>query len=525
MPSRPTTPVAAEYTDFVLHRRRAVGFASSASSGVLLVLAGQPAGVGLLGWVALVPLFVACIRSRRSREAALYGFVCGVVYFAVYIVWILNFGWMAYAALVAVMASYFAAAGWLASFFRRFPLAPVLLAGSWVGMELVRDRWPFGGFPWGALGTTQGAVPGVRWLAGSIGAYGLSFLLAFASALVADRLTSRSTAWGSLALVVAGLAVFASVDAIRYAPRGPGDRLTVVVVQADVPRPATEDQDQMVFDSAVRLTEGLGSSLGPDTVVVWPESAVGTGVPAGDLARIPALARSLDTTILVGQAVADPAARTFRNLVHQVGPDGVVEAAYQKQHPVPFGERVPLPFLRRYVSTLGQVPYDMQPGPGPVVFDTPAGRIGTPICFESVFPRDVRAFARAGAEVIVVSTNNASFERSYASQQHIAHSRMRALETRQWVVQAALSGISAVLAPDGTVSQRTALFEPDVVMAQVRARPARSLYVRVGDLFTYGWVTGTALAALLYVVVLAVGRRRTTHDRAGEPVAERAPLA
>jgi apolipoprotein N-acyltransferase len=368
----------------------------------------------------------------------------------------------------------------------------------------MRDRWPFGGFPWGAVGTTQGGVPGVRWLAGSVGVYGLSFLAAFVAAVVADRIVHGAWPLGSLGLVAGITVVFAVVDAAAYGSPPPGEQLRVVAIQSDVPRPRHAGEDEVIVADHIRLTREAVARSRPD-LVVWPESAVGDSTPRG---RIAALADEIGVPMLVGRYEADTEREAFLNLVELISEVGTYEAVYQKQHPVPFGEHVPLAFLRRYVTTLDQVPYDMVPGPGPRVFDVDGVRVATPICFESVFPRDMRAFARLGAEVVVVATNDASFERSYASEQHLAHTRMRALELRQWAVQSAISGISAVVAPDGTVSQRSELFEPAVIEAVVRARPASSLYTRVGDLYGWGWTAGTALAFGLWFATTLSGRRR-----------------
>ncbi|MGH2760266.1 MAG: apolipoprotein N-acyltransferase, partial [Actinomycetota bacterium] len=116
--------------------------------------------------------------------------------------------------------------------------------------------------------------------------------------------------------------------------------------------------------------------------------------------------------------------------------------------------------------------------------------------------------------LFVLSTNNASFERSYASQQHVSHTRMRALETRQWVVQAGLAGISAVLGPDGSVRHTTGLFESAAFVADVRVRPAQSLYALTGDLFP-ALFAGLGGAGALYA--LARRRRRSLTELESVP--------
>lgn len=479
--------------------------ALSAVSGGLLYVAHEPVGAAPVAWVALVPLFVAVLRERRPRWGFLYGSVCGLAFFGAHLSWIFLFGWMAWTGLVVVLSLYLGGAAAIGTIVRRWPLAPVLAAGAWVGFELLRDRFPFGGFPWGAIGTSQGALPGVRWLAGVVGAYGLSFLAALVAAVVADRIVTGRWAVGSLALVGVVLALFVGVDVGRYGSPPPAREVEVALVQGNVPRPVIPGrQREAIVENHLELTRRL--EPGQADVVVWPEDAVGIGSPPGSLDAAGREARRLGASVLVGHSRVDRAAEVFDNLMVHLGPDGERRGSYLKQHPVPFGEFVPWDFLRDHVTTLDQVPFDLARGEGPVVFDTPAARIATPICFESVFPRDVRAFARAGAELHVVATNDSSFERSAASSQHLAHARMRSLELRQWSAQSALSGITAVVGPDGKVSQTTTLFEPALVRTTMGARPAHSLYTRVGDLFSWGWTGGTLAALGFYAALLVAGR-------------------
>ena len=473
---------------------RLLGLAAAVASALLLFVAGEPAGIGLLAWIALVPLLVAVLRERRPAWSWLYGLVFGLVFFGIHLSWIFIFGWMAWTALTSVMALYWSAATFLAGVLRRGPLAPMLVAGAWGGMEIVRDRWPFGGYPWGTAGTTQATVPGVRWLAGVVGVYGLTFLIVFFAAFIAHRAVSGRWSLHSLAVVAVVLAVFMSVDAIAYGSPPPGRALRVLVVQGGVPRPPLPNQRDVILDSHIRLTKSLAATH-PD-VVVWPEDSIGVGVRPTAQKEVEDLARSMHTPFLVGRTVLVQT-NGFHNTVEHITAQGSPDGVYVKRHPVPFGEYVPLRFFRSFVTTLqDEVPFDLKTGKHATVFDVDGTKIATPICFESVFPRDVLDFARNGAELYILSTNNASFAHSYAAQQHLAHTRMRALETRQWVVQAALSGISATLTPDGRIEHPTRLFESTAFVTTVHARPAHSLYARVGDLFVFIF----AIAALAGIV-------------------------
>jgi apolipoprotein N-acyltransferase len=479
---------------------RVIGLGGAGLSGLLLFAAGEPLGWGPLAWLALVPLLVVVLREPRWRWAWLYGFMFGVVYFGIQLSWIFLFGWMAWTALTAFLALYTSIATLVAGVVRGHVLAPVLIAGAFAGVDLARDRWPYGGYPWGSAGTTQGSVPGVRWLAGVVGVYGLTFLVVFVAALIAHRVVYRNTAAVPIAVVVVALVSFIVVDRVVYGTPPAGNELRAAVIQGGVPRPARYDQRDRILASHIGLTRRLvaNEKVG---VIIWPEDSIGIGVSSGAFERVRSLARELHTPMLVGHSVDEGPQARFRNLVQLIDAEGKVAGTYQKRHPVPFGEYVPVSFLRRFVGTLNdEIPYDQDPGRRADVFEMDGGRIATPICFESVFPRDFLDFARNGANLFVLSTNNASFEHSYASQQHIAHTRMRALETRQWVIQAALAGISGVMAPDGKVSHTTRLFEPVAFVADVRMRRAHSLYARTGDLFPAIWAGLTGATAIWTLV-------------------------
>lgn len=486
---------------------RALGVAAAALSGIGLFAAGEPLGLGPLAWVALAPLYAVVVRQERTAWAWLYGLCFGVVYFGVQLSWIFLFGWMAWSALTAFLALFTSVAPLLASLVRRSRLAPLVFAGAWTGVEVALDRWPAGGFPWGAVGTTQASVPGVRWLAGVVGVYGLSFVVVLVAALAGEWLARRRVVWEAAAAAAAVLVAFAAVDLAAHASPPEGEPLRIAVVQGGVPRPPRPDQNAAIVASHVRLTQALLEDEGRVDIVVWPESAVANSVADSGLATVRELAERTRTPFLVGRSFFTESA--YFNLVEHVGATGAPVQTYKKRHPVPFGEYVPYPVLRRFVSTLSsQIPVDQRPGGPATVFEVEGTGVATPICFESVFPRDFLDFVRNGAEVFVLSTNNSSFEHSYASQQHVAQTRMRALETRQWVVQAALAGVSAVLHPDGRVSDRTALFDRTAFVAEVRARPAASLYASTGDVFAF-LAAGAVLPLLAWPWIASVrGRRR-----------------
>ena len=185
-------------------------------------------------------------------------------------------------------------------------------------------------------------------------------------------------------------------------------------------------------------------------------------------------------------------------------PDGTRQGIYSKQHLVPFGEYVPWRGALGFIDELRQIPYDFRAGDRTVVFRAGGHRIGSVICFESGFGPLVRDSVREGAEIVVVSTNNRSYHRSGNSAQHLANSEMRAAETARPVLQASVSGISAVIDPDGSVHDTTDLFEKAIVTTTVRTTTGETPYVRFGE-----WVVLLSCLALIgAAVVVVLGRVR-----------------
>jgi apolipoprotein N-acyltransferase len=112
------------------------------------------------------------------------------------------------------------------------------------------------------------------------------------------------------------------------------------------------------------------------------------------------------------------------------------------------------------------------------------------ICYEAIFPAEVREFAKRGAHVLVNVTNDAWFGESGAPYQHLAMAAMRAVENGSYLVRAANTGVTAVVTPSGEIRDATALFTRAVVVATVRLRTGETVYTRYGDVLPWACVFG-----------------------------------
>ncbi|MER6800011.1 nitrilase-related carbon-nitrogen hydrolase, partial [Amycolatopsis mediterranei] len=159
---------------------------------------------------------------------------------------------------------------------------------------------------------------------------------------------------------------------------------------------------------------------------------------------------------------------------------------------------------------------DMVPGDGANQTMPAAGtKVGVFICYETAFDYPARDAVRDGAELLVVPTNNAWYGRSEMSVQQLAMSRLRAVEHGRAVVVSAVSGVSAIVAPDGTVTSSTGLFTADSLVGRVPLRTQTTLSDRLGAWTEYG-LLALAIAGVAGGLVLRFRTRRTSAGTAGE---------
>lgn len=197
---------------------------------------------------------------------------------------------------------------------------------------------------------------------------------------------------------------------------------------------------------------------------------------------------------------------------------GVVDR-YAKQHPAPFAEYIPIrELVRPFSDAVDLVQTDMLPGtePGTITLDSPRLErdviIGDIICFEVAYDELVRESILAGGELLVVQTNNASFGPTNESTQQLAMTQLRAIETGRTTIQISTVGVSAVIAPNGTIVERTGLFTAEQLVETVALRTSLTPAVVLGP-----WPARLVLVLALGLLVLAAVRRPARDDRSTTP--------
>lgn len=500
------------------------------AGGLALAAAFPKVGLHALAWVALVPVFVAAGRASL-RRAWWLGVAFGVTYRAGTLYWLVyamtTFGGLPPALAVAAAA---AVVGYLAVYQGLFAMAvsrlaparaatPLLAAAAWTGLELVQTHL-LSGFPWALLGYAPGGSPALIQVAELTGVYGLSFVVVAVNGALADLMRSGRAGWRAALAGAVVLVAVVSYGALVIPGSDPGGTsaaaLRVGLIQGNVP------QDQK-WDAALRnelldrhLALTRDAARRGARLVVWPESSwpdpYGIERDAAAEQRLKSVASSERVAVLVGtvhvyeepQAGAPPAL-SVSNAGVLYGAAGEWLGRYDKAHLVPFGEYLPLRRLLGFLGPLVQAVGELRAGPPEQdLLAAPAAGIspfGLAICYEVIFPSIAREQVRRGATFLATITNDAWYGRTSAPYQHFAMARMRAVETRRWLVRSANTGITGIIDPWGRVVARSELFEETVITGAIRPRQGLTPYVRYGDAFAWACLVAGALGA-------AVGRRR-----------------
>ena len=488
-----------------------------------------------LGWWPLmfvsVALLSVAVHGRRARRGAWLGYVYGAAFFAPLLHWTgIYVGPVPWLILAAAEAGFMAALGAALTALQRFRFAPLCVACAWVLQEALRDRLPFGGFPWGRLAFSQSESP-YKWFVRFGGAPLLTFAVALTAAcvwLLAERLRGDRTQRRAIALA---LAATVSVPVLAaavldhrglYAPAADAKRLNVAAIQGSVPDRGLEFEDRAkeVLDNHIAQTDKLAADIAagraqrPD-LVLWPEDAsdVDPFQDPSAFAAIQATVRNIGVPVLVGAILQGPHNKRL-NAGILWSPTTGPGAQYIKRHPVPFGEYIPLRNIAKLVSSdVNLVAQDMAAGRGNGLVKGGPVPIGDVICFEVAYDSLVQSSVRAGAQLVVVQTNNATFGHTSETYQQLAMSKLRAIETDRTVIQVATTGKSAIIEQDGRVDAESgALFSPAILTANVPLQTHKTLAVEVGAVPEYA-LAAIALLGILYAAWPRLRHRRPTPGR------------
>jgi apolipoprotein N-acyltransferase len=426
----------------------------------------------------------------------------------------------AWVLLALLEASFLAAMAALLPAALRLPGWPVWVACLWVAQEAARDRMPFGGFPWGRLAFAETDSPFTPFAAVG-GAPLVTFATALTGALLAAAVSlhRRVGPRPAAALAMSAVAVPVLVLPLPTDP-GEGRSVTAALVQGGVPGEGLDflGEREQVLRNHVEATHRLAADVragrvaAPD-LVVWPENSSDIDPFTDPQARrlIDGAVRAVGVPVLVGAVLDGPGPDHVSNSGIVWHPSTGPGERYVKRHPVPFGEYIPFrEQLSGLIERLDQIPRDFFAADEPGNLSVGPAKVGDVICFEIAYDGLVRDVVTGGADVLVVQTNNATYNGTGQPQQQMAMSRLRAVEHGRTVLVAATSGVSAVVEPDGDVAALAPERSVRTLVADVRLHDSSTLATRLGPLPEW-------LLTLLGLGAVAVGVRRSRRAAAGEP--------
>lgn len=503
--------------------------AAAVTAGLLLFGSFPPRPWWFLAPAGIALLTLVLRSGSRWRSGFGYGFLAGLGFFLPLLPWTgIYVGPLPWLALATACAVYLGLFGVLARIVGRLPGWPLWLALAWTTTEWARSSFPFGGFPWGRLAFGQadgwflplaalGGAPLVSFVVALCGVCGAAVGLAVVrfirsraeGAAPGDEDRGRRVATVAAALTC--LLLPAAGPALRATLPGPldGDRtITVAAIQGSVPRLGLDfnAQRRAVLDNHVRRTEQLADEVAaglfpaPD-VVVWPENSSDIDPLRNPdaAAVITRAAQRISAPILVG-AVLVNGDRTTTNSVMVWTAEGGPGERHDKKIVQPFGEYLPMRGFFRLFSDYADRAGYFVPGHGDGTIRASGTEIGVATCYEVAFDRAFRDSLRSGAQLLAVPTNNATFGDSEMTYQQLAMSRVRAVEHGRSLVVAATSGVSAIIAADGSVRRESALFEPEALVAAVPLRGTGTPATLVGPWPELAAVLLTVLGAGVVLV-------------------------
>jgi apolipoprotein N-acyltransferase len=463
-----------------------------------LILPSQ--GLPWLAPIALVPLLIALSWEPRPLWRFLLGEFAGIVYWFFICYWIQFVlevhggmgrwgGWGTFALFCVLKSLHLALFSMLAAVLLKTRYAIPSIAALWTGIERTHGTF---GFAWLTLGNAGIDMPLPLRVAPFVGVYGISFVFALISAVVALLILRRGRRNLYWLAVIPGLLLLPELPA-RETPAE-----SALVLQPNMPEEeqwtttsAAEERDHVIresLDASERSNQGI---------IIWPESPGPLYYYRDPRFHEEAmeLAQQSHAYFLFGTVAETPEGSPLNSAV-LLRPDGAFVDRYDKINLVPFGEYVPPPF--GFVNRITQEISDFVPGNRIVVFPMDdSHRLGVFICYEAVFPDEVRQFVKGGANLLVNISNDGYFGHSAAREQHLEIARMRAVENDRWLIRSTNDGITAVIDPAGNVDERLPMYQEAIATMHFAFRGGKTFYTNFGDWFAWGCLVA-AIGALVW---------------------------
>ncbi len=500
----------------------------AALSGAILSLSFHGSFLSLYAWFCLALLF-SSILGASARVAFFCGFLHGLIFVLTCVPWIADVlavhggmsraaGWGVLLLIAAIWGASIGLFAWAVQrlSLRSFALALVGAPFLWISTEVLRAYLPEISFPWGLLGYAPAENPALLQLTTITGIYGLSFLAAaFNALLVWSDCGAAAEARRRLGILGAVLVALLLVMGIgpRFVPTAEAHHLARVV-QPNFPE-KTQYFGDWYADHKADLADLETLSLRPSPggqqpdLLIWPEAPAPFSFQDLQFGPfISHLATEFHHPVIVGviewktgTEFVNGAERSMLvpyNTATMLNELGQRTFSYDKIHLVPFGEYEPFPFIHQVVNSVSEEVGGFHKGKVRAVGRFSNGNtFSVFICYEAIYPGEVRSFADRGAQLLINISNDGWFGASEAAEQHLRMARVRAVENRRWLVRDTNSGISASIDPYGNITRVLRRDMRGSADLPYDFRADRTPYTRFNDWFAWMCVAVSAILVLL----------------------------
>jgi len=474
--------------------------------------------MGIIGYVALVPLFVA-VHKVLPRKAFVLTFVSALVWYGGSLYWVFRamhtYGKLPALSsalitvlLVVVVSAYIALAPMLTRFIIRNGKGETLLVlpALWVAMEFCRNYLPCNGFPWSNVAMSQYQLLTPLQICDITGVYGLIFVIVWINQFVAEiflrlkgehitHLRSKSVTTAILLIIII---IYGAVR-LKTLPESyaAAQAVKVGMIQGNIDQGEKWDESKAIDNLNIHRLSARRLRNAPVDLIIWPEAAYPWFFPTQIASINPLRLGFSDMEMtrypytLMG-AVSEEPTGDLHNSAFLFDSHGRFEGEYHKAHLVPFGEYIPYKKLFFFAKKLTAPVGNFIGGSSYEPLSFGARLVGILICYEDIFPEISRKTVAAGAEFLANLTNDAWYGVSSAPYQHLALSVFRAVENRRYLVRATNSGVSAVIEPSGRIVMQSGIFERAIMVAAIAPLTKLSTYTRLGDWFAWGCIVYAA---------------------------------
>lgn len=498
---------------------RGARFIMLATGGMLTALTVVLPQIGLLEWITLIPAALAILgiiadENTKLRQAYGYGLFFFMSYYCVIYHWFVTLypleftGMSRGAAVVVVIAGWFGLSllqslsgglvfvllAWIgrSQLVTRFALLKPALAGALWGIFEWSQTFFWIGVPWGRLpiGQTQSLL--ILRSSALFGSYFVTFAIVAVNFLLAMCLMERpkiklySLCAGGLVVLQLLLGISAT---LLYRP-AEQDTVTIAAIQGNI---SSSEKWDMMPEDVLDVYEELSLDAAAEgaELIVWPETAIPIALERNPtrVARMKRIAQSCDADILIGMFTDDEQGRQQNTLVLFRRDGTIGEQTYVKRRLVPFGEYVPMrKVIEKLIPPLTEVAMleeDLAPGRDSGLIDWNGMKLGSLICFDSIYESETLQSVRDGADLVILSTNDSWFFDSAAVHMHNAQASMRAIESGRYIVRAASTGVSSVISPTGKVMVELDALKTGYIVEQVSPQSMTTLYSVIGNAWIY----------------------------------------